>query len=204
MSEKPLSEQNDLPDDELARRAREGDTDALVLLIARYSVLAGGRAKSYRVAGLEEEDLTQECLIGLLKAVRNYDGAASFRPYAVLCMKRQLFTAVKAGLAKKHGPLNNYVSLEGEGSPFPGAFEPSVDGPETLLILEEGMEQRRRQMEALLSSFERDALKLYLCGFTYEEMSKRLKSTEKSVDNALQRVRRKLRSAGKALDRHYL
>ncbi|MDD2955419.1 MAG: sigma-70 family RNA polymerase sigma factor [Oscillospiraceae bacterium] len=195
-----MSKQNDLPEEELARRAREGDTDALVLLIARYAALAGAHAGSYRVAGLEREDLTQECLIGLLKAIRHYNGSAPFRSYAVLCMKRQMITAVKAGLAGKHGPLSNYVSLEERDGVFPGASEPSVDGPETLLILEEEMEQRRRRMRFLLSPFEQDALQLYLSGFTYEEMSKRLCSTEKSVDNALQRVRRKLRSAAKTPD----
>lgn len=160
--------------------------------------------KNYRVAGLEKEDLMQECLIGLLKAVRTYDSAVPFCPYALLCMKRQMLTAVKAGLAKKHSPLSDYVSLESSGDMLPGTSEISVDSPEALLILEEDVQQRRRQMEVLLSQFEQDTLKLYLSGFTYEEMSKRLSSTEKSVDNALQRIRRKLRSAVKAPDKSLL
>lgn len=204
MDMQPLSSRDNLSDDELARRAREGDTDATVVLIAKYSALAKARVKNYRVAGLEKEDLMQECLIGLLKAVRTYDSAVPFCPYALLCMKRQMLTAVKAGLAKKHSPLSDYVSLESSGDMLPGTSEISVDSPEALLILEEDVQQRRRQMEVLLSQFEQDTLKLYLSGFTYEEMSKRLSSTEKSVDNALQRIRRKLRSAVKAPDKSLL
>lgn len=191
-------------DEELVRRARGGDDRALGEVLGRYRILAKARARAYFLAGAEEEDVVQEAMIGLYKAVRDFDPAmtGSFRAFADLCVTRQVLTAVKTASRRKHGPLNSYVSLHatvGSGGddgrqladvlPLPTAADPA-----DLLISAERARALRRQVDEELSRFETEVLGLYVDGRSYTEIADRLRRHVKSVDNALQRVKRKLSS----------
>lgn len=186
-----------LPDDELVKQAKASDADAFATLVVRYEPVAKILVKGYDVAGLEPDDLVQEALTGLLKAVRSYKdrNGVPFRAYATLCMRRQVQTAIKAGLAGKQQPLRDYLSLD--DNPALSVYTPGdhrTESPESIVIMEEEADHRKHKIDSLLSAFEQEALNLYLSGHSYQEMSRRMKSTPKAVDNALQRVRRKLRS----------
>lgn len=184
-------------DDDLALQAKMSDSTALALLILKYQEIAKMLVKSYRIAGQEQDDLQQEALTGFIKALRSFEDSCgvSFQAYATLCMKRQLQTAVRAGLAGKQQPLRNYVSLDDdEKLKLQFSNNTCTASPESIVIMDEEARLRKQKIQSLLSAFEQEALNLYLSGHSYEEMSKRMKSTHKSVDNALQRVRRKLRS----------
>lgn len=181
-------------DEQLWLSAQDGDDAALGSLVARYDRLAIRLCGSYHVAGMERDDLLQEAYLGLLKAIRSFDPQKGipFASFALLCMKRQVISAVRRQNAKKNQPLNESVPLEETG--FSGAAADwQLDGPETAIILEEESRHVREQVIALLSALERETLQLYLKGFTYEEMARKLQCPEKTVDNALQRIRRKLR-----------
>lgn len=182
-------------DDELALAAKHSDTDALALLILKYQAVAAVLVKGYHVAGQEQEDFQQEALTGFIKALRTFDCSCGvpFRAYAILCMKRQVQSAIRTGLAGKQRPLRDYVSLD-ESAEFSLLEDNRTASPESIIIMDEEAKLRKQKIQSLLSAFEQEALYLYLSGHSYEEMSKRMKSTMKSVDNALQRVRRKLRS----------
>ncbi|WP_312643335.1 sigma-70 family RNA polymerase sigma factor [Hydrogenoanaerobacterium sp.] len=197
MQEDFLSDRTFLTDDELVSKAKTSEPDAFATLIVRYEPIARTLVKGYNIAGLESDDLTQEALTGLIKAVRSFDCNCNvpFRAFALLCMKRQVQTAIKAGLAGKQQPLRDYIPFD--DSPELSVYTPGdhrTESPESIVIMEEEAKTREKQMKSLLSAFEQEALNLYLSGHSYEEMSTRMKSTVKSVDNALQRVRRKLRS----------
>ncbi len=186
-----------LPDDELVKQAKASDADAFATLVVRYEPVAKILVKGYDVAGLEPDDLVQEALTGLLKAVRSYNdrNGVPFRAYATLCMRRQVQTAIKAGLAGKQQPLRDYLPLD--DNPELSVYTPGdrrTASPESIVIMEEEANHRKHKIDSLLSAFEQEALNLYLSGHSYQEMSRRMKSTPKAVDNALQRVRRKLRS----------
>jgi len=197
MQEDFLSDRITITDDELVSKAKASEPDAFAALIVRYEPIARTLTKGYNIVGLEPDDLTQEALTGLIKAVRSFDNACNvpFRAFAILCMKRQVQTAIKIGLAGKQQPLRDYIPLD-DGSEL-SVYTPCdrrTESPESIVIMEEEIKAREQKMRSLLSAFEQEALNLYLSGHSYEEMSKRMKSTAKSVDNALQRVRRKLRS----------
>lgn len=186
----------DSKSDEQLWREAKNDVDALTQLIERYDDEALRLCSSFRVAGMERDDFLQEAYLGLLKAIRSFnpERETGFAGFASLCMKRQLLTAVKRQNAQKNKPLNQSV-------PFEETFLSSnrqVQGPENLVILKEEARQRRKQAITLLSPLEKETLLLYSQGFSYEEMAKKLKCPEKKVDNALQRIRRKLRSAQSA------
>lgn len=184
-------------DETLVLRAKAQDSGALSLLISRYSAEGKALARGFRAAGLEHEDFTQEALLGLIKAVRSYDAARGvpFPPYAALCMRRQLFSAVKSAGAGKHKPLSDYIPLDDSTALFQlTTGDRRSESPESIVIMEEEARKQAQLIESLLSAFEQDALNLYLVGLSHAEMAERLKATPKSVDNALQRVRRKLRS----------
>lgn len=182
----------------LVLRAKSQDSGALSLLISRYLEEGKALARGFRAAGLEHEDLTQEALLGLLKAVRSYDAARGvpFPPYAALCMRRQLLSAVKSAGAGKHKPLSDYIPLDDPDalSLYITAGDRRSESPESIVIMDEEARGQTQQIQSLLSAFEQDALNLYLAGLSHAEMAQRLKATPKSVDNALQRVKRKLRS----------
>jgi RNA polymerase sporulation-specific sigma factor len=195
--------ERELEDLQLVIRARNGDTRSMDVLIRRYTGFVRLKASSYFLAGGDSEDLIQEGLIGLYKAVRDFrsDKETSFRSFAELCITRQIITAIKTATRFKHAPLNTYVSFsqtpagqesEGDctlGDALPG---PSVDEPSVCVISTEELQSLVFCLGTGLSKLEADALKLYLEGSSYEEMAERLEVDTKTIDNALQRVKRKI------------
>jgi len=200
----PQKLQRELADLQLVMRARNGDQKALDELIRRYQGFVRLKASSYFLAGGDSEDLIQEGLIGLYKAVRDFSPElSSFRSFAELCVTRQIITAIKTATRFKHSPLNTYVSFshtpagqesDGDctlGDALPG---PSVDDPSVCVISTEELQSLVFTLGTGLSKLEADALKLYLEGESYEEMAERLGCDTKTIDNALQRVKRKVLS----------
>jgi RNA polymerase sporulation-specific sigma factor len=186
----------------LVLRARNGDDAALDALIRRYTGFVRLKASSYFLAGGESDDLIQEGLVGLYKAVRDFrvDKETSFRSFAELCITRQIITAIKAATRFKHQPLNGYVSFSqtpaGQedsdctlGDALPG---PGVDDPAVCVISTEELQSLVFALGTGLSPLESDALRLYMEGLSYEEMSEELGCDTKTIDNALQRVKRKV------------
>lgn len=195
--------QRELEDLQLVLRARNGDGGALDILIRRYTGFVRLKASSYFLAGGDSEDLVQEGLIGLYKAVRDFraDKETSFRSFAELCVTRQIITAIKTATRFKHAPLNSYVSFShtpaGQdsdsectlGDALPG---PSVDDPSVCVISTEELQSLVFTLGSGLSKLEADALRLYLEGSSYEQMAEELGCDTKTIDNALQRVKRKI------------
>lgn len=180
-----------LTDEALILSARAGDESAVTELVARYLPMIRRRAARYFLPGMEAEDVVQEGLIGLLKAVRLYDGRQSaFAAFASVCVASTMATAAKAALSQKSRPLSDYSPLE----ELDGVQRDPQVSPEEEIIIAEQMEELRGRIDTLLSGFEQQALTLYLSGHSYSEISQLLRTTSKAVDNALQRVRRKLRS----------
>jgi RNA polymerase sporulation-specific sigma factor len=196
------SQLTELPDDELAARFQGGDRLALEALIARYRRFARAKSRGYFLVGGDADDIEQEALIGLYKAARDFrpEHQASFRAFAELCITRQIITAIKTATRQKHQPLNQYVSISGaRGGDDPG--ERSVeellhahhDGdPADSVVSSERMETIRSSMARMLSALEVDVLKLYVEGKSYQEIGEQLGRHVKSIDNALQRIKRKL------------
>jgi RNA polymerase sporulation-specific sigma factor len=199
----PQKAQRELEDLQLVLKAANGSTVAMDQLIRRYTSFVRLKASSYFLAGGDGEDLIQEGLIGLYKAVRDFrpDKETSFRSFAELCVTRQIITAIKTATRFKHAPLNTYVSFshtpagqesEGEctlGDALPG---PSVHEPSVCVISTEELQSLVFCLGTGLSPLEADALRLYLEGSSYEEMADRLGCDTKTIDNALQRVKRKI------------
>jgi RNA polymerase sporulation-specific sigma factor len=195
--------QRELRDLQLVLRARNGDEDALDQLIRRYTGFVRLKASSYFLAGGDSEDLIQEGLIGLYKAVRDFrsDKETSFRSFAELCVTRQIITAIKTATRFKHQPLNQYISFshtpagqdtEGEctlGDALPGS---AVEEPSVVVISTQELQSLIFTLGTGLSRLESDALRLYLEGSSYEEMAAELGCDTKTIDNALQRVKRKI------------
>jgi RNA polymerase sporulation-specific sigma factor len=194
--------QRELEDLQLVLKARNGDSVALDQLMRRYTGFVRLKASSYFIAGGESDDLIQEGLVGLYKAVRDFrsDKETSFRSFAELCITRQIITAIKTATRFKHAPLNTYVSFshtpagqeEGDctlGDALPG---PGVDDPVVCVISTEELQSLVFCLGTGLSPLESDALRLYLEGNSYEEMAEDLGCDTKTIDNALQRVKRKV------------
>jgi RNA polymerase sporulation-specific sigma factor len=196
------SAQVEVDDRYLIALAKQGDMTAYDRIVRRYYGFVRLKSSSYFLAGGDSEDLIQEGLVGLYKAVRDYrsDRESSFRNFAELCITRQIITAVKTATRNKHTPLNGYVSFSQtpasapEGEPtleevIPG---PAVHDPATQVISSEELEALVGCLSSTLSSLESRALSLYLDGRSYEEIAGRLECDTKTVDNALQRVKRKV------------
>jgi len=201
----PQKAQRELEDLQLVMKARNGSQHALDALMRRYTGFVRLKASSYFLAGGESDDLIQEGMIGLYKAVRDYrsDKETSFRSFAELCITRQIITAIKTATRHKHAPLNSYVSFshtpagqESEvdctlGDALPG---PSVDDPASCVISTEELQSLLDCLGTALSSLESQVLTCYLEGRSYEEIGELLGCDPKTVDNALQRVKRKVQS----------
>jgi RNA polymerase sporulation-specific sigma factor len=195
--------QRELEDLQLVMKARNGSHEALDGLIRRYTGFVRLKASSYFLAGGDSDDLIQEGMIGLYKAVRDFrpDKETSFRSFAELCVTRQIITAIKTATRFKHAPLNTYVSFshtpagqESEsdctlGDALPG---PTVHDPALCVISTEELQSLVVTLGTSLSSLEADALRLYLEGNSYEDMAVDLGCDTKTIDNALQRVKRKI------------
>lgn len=192
-------------DEELIQLLRDGDSGVMDFIMEKYKGLVRSKAKSMYLLGADSEDLIQEGMIGLFKAVRDYDAGrdASFFTFADLCVSRQMYTAVQASSRKKHAPLNRYVSLSqdsfgGEEDGERLTFEPAdikEKNPEELVIARENTELIEKLIETELSSLEKQVLDLHLTGMGYVQIARVLGRDEKSTDNALQRIRGKLKRA---------
>ncbi|MBQ7277731.1 MAG: RNA polymerase sporulation sigma factor SigH [Clostridia bacterium] len=189
-------------DEELLTLLRGGDQEAEWELYDRYKLLVRARARTFFLVGADHEDLVQEGMLGLYKAVCEFDSSknASFRSFAELCITRQILTAIKTATRKKHQPLNTYVSLNQP------VFEPGstdrtlldilsgmgVSDPEEMLIGRENMEAVARDIQKKLSPLEKQVLGLYIEGLSYQQIGQLLHKPPKSIDNAIQRVKKKL------------
>ena len=190
-------------DEELILRLREGESPVTDFIMDKYKNLVRSKAKSMFILGADNEDLIQEGMIGLFKAIRDYDSGrdASFYTFADLCVSRQMYTAVQAAGRQKHIPLNSYVSLyanmsdaEGEGTVLVDALQSVVDkSPEELFFDQENVNVLEEQIDSTLSSFEKQVLDLYITGMSYIQIAKVLGKDEKSTDNALQRIKSKIK-----------
>jgi RNA polymerase sporulation-specific sigma factor len=193
-----------MADDDLCARFQAGDTQALDTLLTRYRRFARAKARGYFLVGADADDLEQEGLIGLFKAARDFrpDRQSSFRAFAELCVKRQVITAIKTATRLKHKPLNGYVSIS------PGAVAPGNDADESSLeellrdhwtadpadevVNDDRLSKVRQSIIELLSSLEVEVLRLYAGGASYAEISEQLNRHTKAVDNAIQRIKRKV------------
>lgn len=189
-----------LTDEELSLCVRKGDESAFNELTHRYLFLIQAKASTYYKMGLEQDDLLQEGTLGLLNAARAYDaaGGASFKTYAGICIERRLLTAYRTAARQKNLPLNTFLSLSDMLDNQDIEAQLASDfliNPEDLVIHREDFKQVKQRIEESLSSFELEVLSLYLTGRTYEEIAQKLNVTAKAVDNALQRIRKKLKES---------
>lgn len=192
MVKAPYQEQTD---EELIARIRSGETGVTEYLLEKYKPLVKKQARTMYLMGGENEDLIQEGMIGLFRAISTYrQGEGSFYGFAFLCINRQMYTAVQASARKKHEPLNAYVSLDEEPQ------MPLEDSPETMLLLQEKEGKREDMIARHLSSLEKKVLALYLEGMSYGQIAEQIGRPEKSVDNAIQRLKKKLKKVEKSVD----
>lgn len=184
-----------MTDKELFERLGRGESEVADFLLEKYKPMVKRQARTLYLIGGENEDLIQEGMIGLYKAIRTYrPGESAFVSYAQVCVNRQMYTAVQASGRKKHEPLNEYISLSEDLNLF------LLDNPESRMIAQENMEKRYQLIDKQLSSMERQVLKLYLEGGSYEEIAEEMGRSEKSVDNAIQRLKKKLKKVEKSVD----
>lgn len=203
VKDKPFNreELQQLDDEQLLQLIRHGDDYALDHLIYKYKNFVRAKARTYFLIGADREDIIQEGMIGLYKAIRDYDQdkQTSFKGFAELCITRQIITAIKTATRQKHIPLNSYVSLdkpiydeESERTLLDVISGSEAIDPQELLINQEKLYHIEVKLTELLSSLEKKVLHLYLEGRTYQEISTALNRSVKSTDNALQRVKRKM------------
>lgn len=189
-------------DEELILRLRDGENQITDYIMDKYKNLVRSKAGSMYILGADKDDLIQEGMIGLFKAVRDFDSGrdASFFTFAELCISRQMYSAIQAADRKKHLPLNSYISLYGSGDEantenekLMGELADTGLDPETLIIDRLNVEELEKRMEQELSLFEKQVLDLYITGMGYAQIAKVLGKDEKSTDNALQRTKAKVK-----------
>jgi len=201
---KDYSKYEQATDEELIDRLRNGEESIVDYICDKYKNLVRSKAKSMYILGADSEDLIQEGMIGLFKAVRDYDAGrdASFYTFADLCISRQMYTAVQAAKRQKHIPLNTYVSLYGsfsekeegeERNLLEALANPTELNPEEMFLDKERVAYLEEVIENELSSFEKQVLDLYMTGMSYTQIAKVLGRDEKSTDNALQRLKSKIK-----------
>ncbi len=199
---KPYKE---MTDEELIQSLRDGRSEIMDFILEKYKYLVRRRANVMFLMGGEPEDLIQEGMIGLFKAIRDFrqEKEASFYHFADLCVTRQIYRAVEASQRKKHQPLNSYISLnagEGEqGSLLEMLSTMESANPEQLLIDQENVAAMEAQMNHVLSKMEREVMSYYLQGLNYHQIAQVMKKKPKAIDNALQRIRSKLSSIKKEI-----
>ena len=190
-----------LSDENLVELSAAGDDDATEYLLSRYKNAVRSKARMYFLVGADRDDIVQEGMIGLFKAIRDFDKEkqASFKSFAELCVRRQIITAIKTATRKKHSPLNSYISLskplfddENEGCFADFLDELEENSPEDLFIWKENAEAVGRKIDEALSKLEKEVLNMYLDGKSYQEIAKIMNRPPKSIDNALQRIKKKL------------
>jgi len=192
---------SDMTDEEIVELAQQGEQFAVEYLVDKYKNFVRAKARSYFLIGADKEDIIQEGMIGLFKAIRDYklDKLTSFRAFAELCITRQIITAIKTATRQKHIPLNSYVSLnkpvydeESDRTLIDILSTTKITNPEEIIISREEFIFIEKKMGEILSSLEWKVLMAYLEGKSYQEIAVELKRHVKSIDNALQRVKRKL------------
>ena len=189
-----------LSDNEIIERIANKDDDAIEYMMKKYGSIVKREVRTVYIIGAETEDLMQEGMIGLFKAIRDFesDKGAVFSTFATLCVRRQIKTAINNSNRKKHIPLNTYISIYAENDEYGYEIEDNLESeneesnPENMVLAKEQSRVLNELIENRLSSFEKKVLKHYLEGLSYQEIAQRLDKTDKSVDNALQRIRRKL------------
>lgn len=197
---------NKIPDEQLICRLRNDEDEIMDYLMIKYKSMVRRKARAMYLIGGDNDDLIQEGMIGLIKAVRNFDSEAgqSFSSFAELCVSRQMYSAIASSKRKKHIPLNSYVSLYDEGNhedekalPLIDTIEPEVENnPETLYFGKESSEAFIEELKENLSDLENRVLYLHMLGTNYRDIANLLDKSPKTIDNALQRIRTK---AGKLL-----
>ena len=197
-----MEQYNLLSDEELISRLREGHEDIRDYLMEKHKNLVRKKARALYLIGGDNDDLIQEGMIGLYKAIRDFDSerGASFHTFADLCISRQLYTAVQASQRQKHQPLNSYVSLSDSDNEEQTSSRASYAAndvrnrnPEELFIARENLEDMEDLIEKKLSRFEREVLRYYLSGMNYSQIADTLGKSSKATDNALQRIKKKIK-----------
>ena len=190
-----------MPDEEIVQLCHQGDANAEEYLLNKYKNFVRSKARSYFLIGADHEDIVQEGMIGLYKAIRDFkqEKLSSFRAFAELCITRQIITAIKTATRQKHIPLNSYVSLnkplydeESDRTLLDIIMEGSTGNPEDMIINQENLGNIHQKINEVLSGLEQEVLSAYLDGKSYQEIAESLGRHVKSIDNALQRVKRKL------------
>ncbi|MEI6521371.1 MAG: RNA polymerase sporulation sigma factor SigH [bacterium] len=188
-------------DEDIVVHAREGCKQATEHLLSKYRSIVEGKARSYFLVGADHEDIVQEGMIGLFKAIRDFrnDRMLPFRAFAELCISRQIFTAIKAATRQKHIPLNSYVSLhanlydsDSDRTLIDTIAETATSDPEEVVITQQFTDDLRKKIKNDLSSLESAVLRSHLEGKSYQEIAGDLNRRVKSIDNALQRAKRKI------------
>lgn len=183
-------------DEELLRMMRNGKSEVADYLVDKYKYLVRQKARALYLAGGDQEDLIQEGMLGLFKAIQGYqeDREASFATFAALCIDRQLYSAISMSQRQKHQPLNSFVSLS---EPVSEQELRLIDEetPEEILINHENLDRIHEKIRKILSPFEYEVLQLYLKGYGYQQIARQMQKPPKAIDNALQRIRSKVRSS---------
>ena len=196
-----LPDYEQMTDEEIARLAQAGDEEASAFLLRKYKNFVRSKAHSYFLVGADHEDIVQEGMIGLFKAIRDFrpEKLASFHAFAEICVTRQIITAIKTATRQKHIPLNSYISLnkpiyeeESDRTLMDIITETQVADPEEMLIGRESYSNIESRIQESLSPFECRVMEAYMDGKSYQEIAEALGRHVKSIDNALQRIKRKL------------
>jgi len=189
-----IKEYEGIPDEELIRRAQNGEKRLEEFLIDKYKGMVRKKAHAMFLIGGEQEDLIQEGMIGLFRAVRDYRPSknASFATFASLCVERQIYKAIEISGRQKHRPLNSYISLSEENSPLKNTEDTKQQNPEEIIIDRESTNLMQEKIKERLSPFENQVLRAYLEGKDYHQIARQMEKSPKSIDNALQRIRNKI------------
>lgn len=190
-----------LTDEQIISQIKEGDEQALCFLLEKYKDMVNSKVGKYFIIGAEKEDIIQEGMIGLYKAIKGFDNCKqnTFKTFANICVERQLITAIKSSNRQKHMPLNSYLSLntaayenDEDGAELIETFEVDhIEDPLETIMKRESFEEIQNTMHKSLSKFEEQVLDRYMQGESYEVIAKRLDTPVKSIDNAIQRIRKK-------------
>lgn len=190
-----------LTDEQIISHIKEGDEQALSFLLEKYKDLVNSKVGKYFIIGAEREDIIQEGMIGLYKAIKNFDSCKqnTFKTFANICVERQLITAIKSSNRQKHMPLNSYLSLnttaynnDEDGAELMETFDSkTIEDPLETIMKKEYFDEIQNTMHKSLSKFEEKVLERYMQGESYEIIAKKLETPIKSVDNAIQRIRKK-------------
>ena len=181
-------------DEELLRRLRDGESGIADYLVEKYKYLVRQKARPLYLAGGDQEDLIQEGMLGLFKAIQGYqeDRDTAFSTFAALCIDRQMYSAINMSQRQKHQPLNSFVSLSEPVSEKELRLI-GEETPEAIMIHQENVDRMHEKIRQALSPFEYQVLELYLKGYGYQQIAQRMEKAPKAVDNALQRIRSKVR-----------